>query len=285
MVSSRLAVPVLSSLVSVLPPMSLLGPLLVVLPSRLVSENCRKQVIVIFADFPIAGMAYVSAPSTAHASVTFDGYDVSTGTAATSLQSGKCKLLKPVIVRFSDVSIAGFAYVSAPLATGASAKSDSNYMSSGTGSTNLAATNTAKPLVMRAALDPILSSMASLFTTLPTTTTPPSTSTTTTTTLPAAAATTGASIYADETPQLSAHDFRTVQIAIGVGVPVFVFLALTFCFWLDRKDLPKPMHRAWPDDAYTGRGGFELRQWRRIPGETPNVERKGWRKFFAWWKK
>ncbi len=255
--------------------MSLLGPLLVVLPPRrLVSENCRKRVIVVFADFPIAGMVYVSAPSTMHASVTFDGYDVSTGTAATSLQSGKCKLLKLVIVRFSDVPIAGFAYVSAPLATGAYAKSDSNYVSSGTGSTNLAATNTAKPLVMRAALDPILSSMASLFTTLPTTTT---------TTLPAPAATTG--LYGDETPQLSDHDFRTVQIALGVGLPVFVFLALALGCWLDRKDHPQPMHRAWPDDAYTGRGGFELRQWRRIPGETPNVERKGWRKFFAWWKK
>jgi len=117
--------------------------------------------------------------------------------------------------------------------------------------------------------------MASLFTTLPTTTT---------TTLPAAAATTGG-LYGDETPQLSDHDFRTVQIALGVGLPVFVFLALALGCWLDRKDQPQPMHRAWPDDAYTGRGGFELRQWRRIPGETPNVERKGWRKFFAWWKK
>lgn len=49
------------------------------------------------------GMASVAAaPSTVHASATFDGYGVSTGTAATSIQSGKCQIcFELVIVRIS----------------------------------------------------------------------------------------------------------------------------------------------------------------------------------------
>lgn len=52
-------------------------------------------------------------------------------------------------------------------------------------------------------------------------------------------------------------------------------------FW--RHDHPKPAHRAWPDDVAAGRG-LELRQWGALSGG-PNEERKGWRKFLAWFKK